>query len=122
MAITNNVIGRPATCRIDGRTLAMNGCTYSPPGAAAEPVKGDRRIIGWKEGEPTPAILKGTPVLDSWTLDDLQAVRNSTIDVDFGNGEIYILGKARLTNVPEHNSDDGTCGECTFMGLTGERA
>lgn len=121
MAIVNNQVGGPATFRIDGRTLLMKGVKVKRGGSDREHVSASRVIAGWKAGEAEPWQASGTPVLVGWTMDELYEIVNSTIDVDMGNGDVYLLHGAWCAPKPEHDSDEGTAGELTFKAKEGEK-
>lgn len=121
MAIENKILGAPATVEINGRTLLMNGVKFQPSGSPREKVNGGRKVAGFKRGEPEPATLTGTPVMDGrWTLAQLLALEGATIRVQLGNGDVHVISNACCATVPNHDSMEGTTDELTFLGTESE--
>lgn len=121
MAIVNAILGGPATVEFNGRTCTMNGVKLMPGGMPREKVVGGRRVVGFKRGEPEPATLTGTPVLDGrWSMAELYALEGATGRVQMGNGDVYVLSDVCCATVPTHDSAEGTTEELTFLATASE--
>lgn len=119
--IVDNQLGAPANWRIDSQTILMQKTTVTPGGTPWEKINASRKIAGFKAGEAEPWTATGTPVLDGkFTMAQLMAIRNATIEIDMGNGDVHVLHGARCCTLPKHESDEGIAGELTFMAMDGE--
>lgn len=122
MSITDLELGGQATVEIRGRTMTLNGVKFVPAGRSREAILGGKKIAGFKRGDPEPAKLVGTPVMDGrWTLDEIMTINNDTARVQMGNGDVWVLSGTCCSTVPEHDSNEGTTDEQTFLARESEK-
>lgn len=108
MANKNQVIGR-AKVRVDGQLIDTAGdTTFDPGGVTREPVPGDYEAGAFRVSETRPAKLeisvltKGSFNATLWA-----AMDNSTISVEFDNGQAWVMRGAYSEGAPPITTSDG---------------
>jgi hypothetical protein len=108
MANKNQVIGR-ARVKVDGLLIDTAGdTTFDPGGVTRAPVPGDFETGAFRETELRPAKLE-ISVLTKASFSAIQwgALTDSTISIEFDNGQSYVMRGAYSEGTPPITTSDG---------------
>ena len=108
MANKNQVIGR-AKVKVDGQLLATAGdTTFDPGGTTREPVPGDYEAGAFREAERRPAKLEISLLTNAgFSAPGWGAIVESTISVEFDNGQAWVMRGAYAEGTPSITTNDG---------------
>ena len=108
MANKNQVIGR-ARVKVDGQLLDTAGdTTLDPGGITREPVPGDYQAGDFRVSETRPAKLEVSLLTKSgFAAMGWAAMEQSTISIEFDNGQSFVMRDAYAEGAPPITTSDG---------------
>lgn len=115
-----NRIGGIMSLRVDGNQYEARGNFQVTPGTVKRTgVAGQDYVHGYIEEPIVPQIKGDISIGNSLSVEDLEAITDSTVQVALANGRTYVLIDAWTTAAFVIDAHDGKV-EVTFEGLSCE--
>ena len=107
-----------AFLKIDGNLYPLRGnFTVSPSALERAGIAGQDYIHGFSELPRLPVISGDVSLVPELSMDDVEAVVNSTVTAELANGKTYVLREAWCTSALELNTREGQV-RVTFQGVS----
>ena len=107
-----------AFLKVDGELYPLRGnFTISPSALERAGIAGQDYIHGYSELPRLPVISGDVSLVQALSMDDVEAVTNSTVTAELANGKTYVLREAWCTSALELNSREGQV-RVTFQGVS----
>ncbi|MDR2507611.1 MAG: phage tail tube protein [Candidatus Accumulibacter sp.] len=115
------IIGR-AYIRVNGMNLnSLNGATLNPGGFTREPVLSDYGYAGYTEKTVNSEVSCDVAISDVDDITALGKIVDTTITFEGGNGAVYVIRHASVSEPPELDSSENKAG-LKFIGAAAEKA
>lgn len=115
---TVNRIGGLLSLRVDGNQYEARGNFQVTPGTVKRTgVAGQDYVHGYIEEPIVPQIKGDISIGNQLSLEELEAITDSTVQVALANGRTYVLSDAWVTAAFVVDAHDGKV-EVTFEGIT----
>lgn len=109
---------RIAYLKVDGALYPLKGnFTVSPSALERAGIAGQDYIHGFSEMPRLPVISGDVSTVPELSVDDVEAVVNSTVTAELANGKVYVLREAWCTSALELNTREGQM-RVTFQGIS----
>jgi uncharacterized protein YlzI (FlbEa/FlbD family) len=93
---------------VDGRQLAVRGnLEVMASGTERAGIAGQDRVHGYSELPVVPYISGDVSLLEGTSVEDIDAVNDSTITAELANGSVYVLRNAWRAERSTINTRDG---------------
>ena len=115
----NQVIGR-AKIMVDGQVIATGSgnTTFDKGGVTREPVPGDYDASAFRVSGQKPAKLEISILTkQGFTAEQWEAIVDSTITVEFDNGQTYVMRSAYSEGAPPITTSDGLAKAVAYAGV-----
>jgi len=117
---TTNRIGGMLSLTVDGNLYEARGNFRVTPGTVKrEGVAGQDRVHGYTETPIVPQIQGDISIGNQLSLEQLEQITDSTIQVQLANGVTYVLVQGWTKSAFEIDTVEGKF-ECVFQGITCE--
>lgn len=115
---TVNRIGGLLSLRVDGNQYEARGNFQVTPGSVKRTgIAGQDGVHGYIEEPIVPQIKGDLSIGNQLSLEDLETITDSTVQVALANGRTYVLTDAWVTASFVVDAHDGKV-EVTFEGIT----
>jgi hypothetical protein len=115
--VTQRIAGI-AFLKVDGALYPLRGnFTVSPSALERAGIAGQDYIHGFSEMPRLPVISGDVSLVQELSVDDVEAVVNSTVTAELANGKTYVLREAWCTSALELNTREGQT-RVTFQGVS----
>jgi len=101
-------IAGTAFMKVDGSIYPLRGnFTVSPSSLERAGISGQDFVHGFSEMPRVPFIEGDVSTVPDLSIDDVEAVINSTVTAELANGKVYVLREAWCRSALELNTREG---------------
>jgi hypothetical protein len=117
---TTNRIGGVLSLKVDGNQYEARGNFHVTPSTVKrDGIAGQDGVHGYTEMPVVPSIKGDMSIGNQLSLEALEEITDSTVQVQLANGNTYVLTQAWVTSAFDVDTVEGKV-EVTFQGITCE--
>jgi hypothetical protein len=114
---TTNRIGGVLSLKVDGNQYEARGNFHvTPSKVKRDGIAGQDGVHGYTEMPVVPLIKGDISIGNLLSLETLEGITESTVQVQLANGRTYVLSQAWVTSAFDLDTVDGKV-EVTFQGI-----